>query len=130
MKQYYLLLLVATPCLAISSINPTKGQSAEQQDKDTYECDEWAKQQTGFDPAAAQAPQPPSQPRVKEAAKSAAKGAVGGPVGMGFSAKKHRSERLKEQQEQEEAKAQQQQQLESFDKARAACLEGRGYSVK
>lgn len=30
---------------------PTKGQTAEQQSKDMSECQAWAKQQTGFDPA-------------------------------------------------------------------------------
>ena len=31
-------------------IYPDKGQSAEQQEKDKYECYAWAKGQTGFDP--------------------------------------------------------------------------------
>ena len=36
---------------------PQKGQSAEQQKKDEYECHSWAVKQTGYDPtAAAQAP--------------------------------------------------------------------------
>lgn len=30
---------------------PKKGQTAEQQSKDRTECEAWAKQQTGFDPA-------------------------------------------------------------------------------
>jgi hypothetical protein len=33
-------------------IYPTKNQSAEQQDKDKWECRAWATKQTGFDPAA------------------------------------------------------------------------------
>ena len=32
-------------------IYPTKGQSAEQQDQDKWECRAWATKQTGFDPA-------------------------------------------------------------------------------
>ena len=46
-------------------VYPQKGQSAEQQKKDEYECHSWAVKQTGFDPtAAAQAPaqQPAQQP--------------------------------------------------------------------
>ncbi len=31
-------------------IYPSKGQSAEQQEKDKFECYSWAKQQSGFDP--------------------------------------------------------------------------------
>lgn len=30
---------------------PLKGQSAEQQDRDRYECYRWAHRQTGFDPS-------------------------------------------------------------------------------
>jgi hypothetical protein len=30
---------------------PLRGQSAEQQDRDHYECSTWATQQTGFDPS-------------------------------------------------------------------------------
>lgn len=33
-------------------IYPTRNQSAEQQDKDKWECRSWATKQTGFDPAA------------------------------------------------------------------------------
>src|SRR3989449_5187137 len=32
-------------------VYPAKGQSAEQQTRDSGECQTWAKQQTGFDPA-------------------------------------------------------------------------------
>ena len=32
-------------------IYPEKGQSQEQQDKDKYECNRWAIEQSGFDPA-------------------------------------------------------------------------------
>jgi len=35
-------------------IYPVKGQSAEQQQKDEFECYQWAVQQTGFDPTKAQ----------------------------------------------------------------------------
>ena len=38
-------------------IYPAKGQSKEQQGKDKYQCYDWAKQQTGFDPMS-----PPTQP--------------------------------------------------------------------
>jgi hypothetical protein len=35
---------------------PTNGQSAEQQDRDRYDCYQWAIQQTGFDPSAPNVP--------------------------------------------------------------------------
>jgi len=35
---------------------PTQGQSAQQQDRDKYDCHLWAVQQSGFDPSAPNAP--------------------------------------------------------------------------
>jgi Glycine zipper len=35
---------------------PTNGQSAEQQDRDRYDCLQWAVQQTGFDPSSPSVP--------------------------------------------------------------------------
>jgi hypothetical protein len=42
-----------TSSSAASTVNvyPSNGQSAEQADRDRYECHEWAVQQTGFDPS-------------------------------------------------------------------------------
>ena len=69
---------------------PAKGQDAATQSKDESECFNWAKQQSGFDPAAppptataAAAPPPPPPPsgsRVRGAARGAAAGAVVGEV--------------------------------------------------
>ena len=47
---------------------PAKGQTAEQQSRDTFECQNWAKQQTGFDP-------------VTDTAKGAGVGAIIGALG-------------------------------------------------
>jgi hypothetical protein len=41
-------------------VYPSNGQTAQQQDKDRYECHDWARAQSGFDPARAPAA-PPSQ---------------------------------------------------------------------
>src|SRR5437763_6304190 len=41
---------------------PLHGQSAQQQDRDHYECSQWATQQTGFDPSA---PGVPPHERVR-----------------------------------------------------------------
>jgi hypothetical protein len=74
-------------------VYPAKGQTAEQTEKDKFECYQWAKQQTGFDPTqpvsaaptqpAPAAPPPASSPggeRVKGAARGAAVGAVVGEI--------------------------------------------------
>ena len=74
-------------------IYPTKGQNAQQQSRDKYECHTWAVQQTGFDPANPQsaqpsvqatAPPPQAQPPqgglLRGAGRGAALGAVGGAI--------------------------------------------------
>lgn len=38
-------------------VYPSKGQSKEQMERDKYECYQWAKQQTGFDPMQGRRPQ-------------------------------------------------------------------------
>ena len=45
-----LILFWSQTSLAEEFLYPKKGQSAEQQDKDKYECHQWAVGQTGFDP--------------------------------------------------------------------------------
>jgi hypothetical protein len=134
---------------------PQKGQSAEQQKKDDYECHSWAVKQTGFDPTkAAQAPaqQPAQQPAGAQpgsGARGAARGAVAGAaigsldgeagkgaaVGAtaGAVAARGQSRRQAQQQQaqaQQQASAQQSSQQQNYLKAKAACLEGKGYSVK
>ena len=131
-------------------VYPAKGQSPEQQSKDKGECHVWAVQQSGFDPANAQAaPPPPSsqQPggeRVRGAAKGAAVGAVGGAIGgdagkgaaAGAAAGTVAGGMKKRQNAREQnAQAAQQQQAVAqgqagYSKAVAACMEGRGYTVK
>lgn len=72
---------------------PTKGQSAEQQKQDRYECHVWASEQSAYDPtkappppqtagapAAGPAPPPPQGGAVRGAARGAAVGAVGGAI--------------------------------------------------
>ncbi len=130
-------------------IYPAKGQSAEQQTKDKGECHVWAVQQSGFDPAKAQTastPPPPQQggQRARGAARGAAAGAVGGAIagdaGTGAAAgaavgTMAGGVKKRDQARQQQAQAQQQQQAAAqgqatYQKAVAACLEGRGYTVK
>src|SRR5213078_5029564 len=63
------LALVGQAIAADLFVYPQKGQSPEQQNKDSYECYNWAKAQSGVDPGA---PPPPAQPGQR------ARGAVGG----------------------------------------------------
>jgi hypothetical protein len=127
---------------------PAQGQSPSQQSKDEGECYTWAKQQTGIDPTAvASAPPPPSGPAVGggERVKGAARGALGGAAigaiagdtgaGAGIGAvagtmaggRKARQNQQGQTQQAEDAKAGQ---LQHFNKAFSACLEGKGYVVK
>jgi len=140
------MLVLAIPASA-QYVYPAKGQSPDRQKKDEAECYTWAVQQSGVDPAkpqAAAAPPPAQAPvtgsgaRARGAAAGAAVGAVTGndagdaaKVGavVGASAQRQQNRRAASQQQQQAA-AQQQSGQASFQKARAACLEGRGYTVK
>lgn len=46
------------PVSSSPMIYPAKGQSARQQDRDKYECHDWARAQTGYDPTQASPPAP------------------------------------------------------------------------
>lgn len=154
-----LTIMASTPALAQMIIYPAKGQSPQQQQKDEAECYAWAKGQTGYDPAqaaqyVAPPPPPPPQPSGARAA-GAMRGAVGGAVigeivdddagkgaavgavvGTMAGGARQRQKQAASQQAaaQQQATAQQQQaaaaQQQNFQKAYAACFEGRGYTVK
>lgn len=136
-------------------VYPAKGQSQTQQDKDRYECHTWAVKETGFDPSKPQATTSnyagsqqyqPSQPHVlKGAGRGAALGAVGGAItgnaGKGAAAGaamgglaggfKRRDERMQQSSQQSAGvQSAQQNQRNAYNRAMAACLEGRGYTVK
>jgi hypothetical protein len=135
-------------------IYPSKGQSQAQQDKDRYECHTWAVQQTGFDPSRPPPPSSnssgsnqyqPSQPHVlKGAARGAALGAVGGAItgnaGKGAAAGtamgglaggfRRRDERIQQSKSQQaDTHVAASNQRNSYNRAMAACLQGRGYTV-
>src|SRR5262245_50438419 len=128
---------------------PSKGQSAEQQAKDTSECQAIAIQQSGFDPAGAQAaaappPSPARGERVRGAARGAAvgaaAGAIGGDAGKGAAAGAVAGTvaggvRKRQAGRQQQAQAQQQQAAAAqgqagYDKALAGCMQGKGYAVR
>jgi hypothetical protein len=117
------------------AVYPAKGQSPEQQQKDMAECQGWATQQTGG-PAAP--PQPVATGQgVRGAARGAAVGAVGGAIGgdagTGAAAGAAAGAMVggvRRRQDRRAAAAASSQQGASFSNAIAACLEGRGYTVK
>ena len=129
-------------------VYPAKGQSAEQQQKDEFECHQWAVQQTGYDPTQAQ--QAPQQQTTKsggavrgavggallgagigaiagDAGKGAAIGAGAGAVGGGI---RQRRQRQQQQAANQQAQDQHQNQIDNYNKAKGVCLEGKGYTVK
>jgi len=128
-------------------VYPAKGQSAEQMEKDKYQCYGWGKQQSGFDPMnppVASAGQANTAPVVGGAARGAAGGAIigaiAGDAGKGAAigavtgtvargARNRGAMNQQQQQTQQQSAAIAQMQSE-YDRAYAVCLEGRGYSVK
>ena len=150
------IMLVAPAAMAQQQyVYPQKGQSAEQQKKDEYDCHGWAVKQTGFDPTtAAQAPaqQAPVQPAgaqrgsgaggaARGAVVGAAVGSLDGEAGKGAAvgatagavAARGQSRKQAQQQQasaQQQASTQQSAKQQDYLKARGACLEGKGYSVK
>jgi hypothetical protein len=140
--------LFATGVSAQQYVYPAKGQSPDQQKKDEGECHVWAVQQSKYDPAnpppAPAAAQPATTATgttpgagVRGAARGAAVGAIAGDAGAGAAAgaaagraQSRRQNAAQGQQQQQAASQQQSAGLAAYQKARAACLEGRGYTVK
>jgi hypothetical protein len=142
--------MFASSTLAQQFVYPAKGQSPDQQKKDEAECHQWAVKQTGVDPskpapatAAAPAPNTTATGVTRGAgARGAARGAVVGEIvgddagagaAAGAAAARAQSRRQNNAQQQQAAAQQQQAQTSqntSYAKARAACLEGKGYTVK
>jgi len=133
-------------------VYPQKGQPPEQQNRDMNDCHGWAVQTVGYDPAKiAQYQPPPPQPSSSgnQAAGGVLRGALGGAIigeiaggdagtgaAIGGLFGGLRSARQQEQQSSQQEAYNQQQAAQSeqmqanFNRAYAACLEGRGYTVK
>ncbi|HET6565209.1 MAG TPA: YMGG-like glycine zipper-containing protein [Xanthomonadales bacterium] len=127
-------------------IYPAGGQSPEQQQKDQGECQAWATQNTGIDPAALAAAPPPESSssgggeRVRGAARGAvggaAIGAIAGDTGegaaigavVGTMAGGRRARHNQAAQEQA-GQAQKQQQIDTWYRAVGACMTARNYTV-
>jgi OmpA family protein len=127
---------------------PAKGQSQQKQQQDEGACYSWARSNTGVDPAAlANAPPPPSGPavgggeRVQGAARGAAGGAIigaiAGDAGKGAAIGAATGtmvggSRARQNRRAAAASSQSQTQgaMDTFNRAFAACMEGRGYTIK
>lgn len=133
---------------------PNQGQSQQQMASDKTECQNWARQQTGFDPLSTPRATVPPPPReapqgglVRGAARGAALGATGGAIagdagrgaaigastGALFGAMRRTDQIAREEQAQQQwawqQTAQQSQDRDRFNRAYRTCLEGKGYTV-
>ena len=136
---------------------PLHGQAPEQQDRDHYECSQWATQQTGFDPSAPGVPPhervqfvsaapPPGtgtaigaiagaligaaiSPRWQAAPGALAGAFVGGAIGNASDAANAQQTRTVVVTDRRAAAAQEQQ-AARYRRAIGACLDARGYSVR
>lgn len=122
-------------------VYPAHGQSPQQQQQDQYQCYEFAKSETGFDPTTATPPS--SQPQKKTFAHGlfggallgTAIGAIAGNTGEGaaigaaagglFGGMKSRQQQQSQQQQQQGYENA----YSNYNRAYSACLEGRGYTV-
>jgi len=162
--QYFKTILILLALLLVTAgyaladdfvIYPKKGQSNEQLEKDKFECYQWAKGQSGFDPM--QQPKASAPPPAKEAPEGGvgkglvrgglvgvAVGAIAGDAGKGAAigaasgglvgGMRHSNQETKQEQKEQQWANDQAQQYEqnraSYNKAYSACLEGKDYSVK
>ncbi len=136
-------------------VYPSNGQSAEQTDRDRYECHLWAVQQTGVDPSRADANPyervvvQPATPPGSNTAAGAVTGAIlgaiiagprnagaglvlGGATGaiVGSAADANAQQQARQTQQQINMNASQgRARADSYRRALGACLEGRGYTV-
>lgn len=138
---------------------PNQGQTAEQQDRDRYECYLWAVQKSGFDPSSSQlvphqrvlvTPEPPTgYDTVAGAATGAILGAIIGSPGstgegavigalagaaIGASsdaARQEQADRVQSRYDQQTANrySDQERKARNYRRAMSACLEGRDYTV-
>ena len=144
-----LTVLLAFEAQAQQIVYPAKGQTPDKQKSDEAACHSWAIKETGIDPAkpppvqAAAAPPTTATGTTPGAgARGAARGAVVGEIvaddaragaaagAVAGRAQSRRQNAAAAQQGQQQQQAAVQQQQATFGKARAACLEGRGYTVK
>ena len=145
---------VATPLAQDVFAYPNEGQSQEQQDRDNFECHNWARDRSGFDPM--QTPQATTaQPQDEStgpgllggAAVGAGAGVIGGAIagnagrgaaigaatggllgGLRSRNQNNRNNQARNDWERQQV-AQYQQGRSDFNRAFTACMSGRGYTI-
>jgi len=128
-------------------IFPNANQAPEQQEQDKFACYNWAKGQSGFDPMAPPtATKPPPQKQAKKGGvgtgllRGAVVGAIVGDAGKGAAAGAAIGGMRRQDQKRQEGQAQKQWEQEqqqiyaqsrnNYNRAYAACLEGKNYTVR
>ena len=158
-----LITIISLFCISLSSnvfaqeffVYPAAGQSQEQTEKDKFECYNWARNQTNFDPMAlptATSAPPAEEPKkggtgtglLRGAAVGTVAGAIAGDTGKGAaigavsggliggarrSQQTQRQQAERQQWEQQQA-SQYANARNNYNRAYRACLEAREYSVK
>ncbi len=139
---------------------PERGQSAEQQDRDRYECYRWAVHQTGTDPGmtpVTRSPEPATGTVSRDPGVAVAGAATGAVVGAAMSSGRNggrgmvlgaifggllgasvEEARAQETERMQDARRRdwqaredaRQQPVEGFRRAMSACMGGRGYNVR
>ncbi len=133
--------LFSMPVFAQQYVFPAEGQSPEQQKQDEAMCYNWAVENSGYDPVnppdvqVAAQPSGPSGARVRGAARGAVIGEIthadtGNAAIAGAVIGGSRDRRSRRAQQEQAVVAAEESGKDSFNNARAACLEGKGYSVK
>jgi hypothetical protein len=121
-------------------IFPANGQSEEQQQQDEGFCFSWAKKETGFDPLASiEEIKDPKKSRggalrgaaigtvIGDDQEAAQRGAV---VGLARQGRRNKMAQKSVDNKNQQIEAEHQANQQHFNKANAACLEGKGYVVK
>jgi hypothetical protein len=135
---------------------PQRGQTADQQSRDRYECSMWAVQQTGFDPSAPSVPPayrvvasgpPPGtgtavgaiagavlgaaiSPRWDRGAGAVFGGLTGAIIGSASDAQRAQNNAMAMDAQDQQQAAAMSRKASEYRRALGACLDGRGYSVK
>ena len=145
------LILLATGLQASElMIYPNEGQDEMQQEQDNFQCYSWAKGESGFDPMApptTTAPPPQQEAKKGGVGRGALRGAAvggiidgsdgaktgaaaGAVVGGARRADQNRQQAQAQAQYEQEQVAQYEASRNSYNRAFAACMEGRGYTVR
>ena len=133
-------------------ISPAQGQTADQQSRDTYDCETGASSRSGWHPSQGTATPPPTKPqaggRVAGAARGAARGAIreqtsdksdrelenpseaGARAGAAAGATQQRQARREYRKTTQQEQAAMQQKQQNYYQQFRSCLQSRGYTVQ